>query len=201
MSVFSTLSRHMRDVFDAPAHRRVDALLDKGRRMLGRRLTDGNVVFRFDPAAPSAVTELPLEQLARCASRSDIEASVVAGAPRYILDTIEPFLRQGATGWAAGVEGQCACVLWTIPRHLLTAWRVPIRPHDLVIYGVVTVTEFRGQAMAARLSRRVALELSRTGAEVYLDTKVWNQAAQRAFGKAGFVRIATVLVQGDASSS
>jgi GNAT superfamily N-acetyltransferase len=99
---------------------------------------------------------------------------------------------EGAHLWLLRDDGHAAAALWTIEGNSLDTWYVPLRPHDIVVYAVVTHPIRRGRGLASRLACAAARAELTPDNDLFLDCRRWNLAAQRAFQRVGFKPFATV---------
>ncbi|MBN1491124.1 MAG: GNAT family N-acetyltransferase [Phycisphaerae bacterium] len=101
------------------------------------------------------------------------------------------WMRQGAVLWVAVLDGKIAgSQLCCLGRHL-RRWFVPLQDHDLIIFRVNTVSEFRGRGISPLMMRHIITHEAKGGARTYADCKVYNRPSIRSIEKAGFRRIAT----------
>jgi RimJ/RimL family protein N-acetyltransferase len=99
---------------------------------------------------------------------------------------------EGAALWIALDGGRPASCVWLVRGAALPGWYRPLRDDDKVIYAVVTPHAYRGKGIAPAVVRTLLAHEHRGDADIYVDCKIWNKAARRAFEKVGFEPIATV---------
>jgi GNAT superfamily N-acetyltransferase len=99
---------------------------------------------------------------------------------------------EGAVLWVGLDGGHAASCVWLIRGGDLPGWYQPLKAEDRVIYAVFTHHGYRGQGVAPAVVRKLLSHERRDDSDIYVDCKVWNRAARRAFEKVGFEAIATV---------
>lgn len=156
------------------------------RRAFGNR----NTVFRWGGpgAAAAGLPRIAATRLDGADALTDALCTRLAqafGAP--VLDEIAENFDRGATLWVGPAPEAPTVHLWTIEAGRLARWYIPLDPADTVIFSVATAAPVRGRRLAPALVLAALAELEPRG-EVYLDTRVWNAAAQRSFAAAGFRR-------------
>lgn len=154
------------------------------------RLDRRRQVMRWQPSAVRIGTASLIPQRIETLSALPPAATREADSSAMPRDWYRHFFAQGAALWTAFENGRALGSLWIIGAQHLGGWYVPLEPEARVIYGVVTPGWARGRGVAPQLALAAARDAG--DAPVYLDCMVWNRAAQRAFGKAGFVPLATV---------
>lgn len=165
---------------------------DKGVRLAGPLVSSKLCIFRYDTSAarPTPPTGF---QLMRFSHANDVPANLSAQVRASGLDgEFEHNFVQGGDLWLGVVNGKLAVSLWTIQRMKLTQWHIPITPDDTVLYSVVTQPSFRGLGLTGIASTEIWRRIGQANSAFYVDCKVWNRSAQRAFIKAGFKHVVTV---------
>lgn len=162
------------------------------RSALASRSRTQHVLYRLDK---SALRDAPADLDVRIIAAEDdipdwaVRDKDAEAMPReWYLERIA----EGATGWIARAQGQFAACLWLIKGRALQEWYVPIQPQDRVLYAVVTASRSRGSGMAPKLVCTALGHDLAPDADTFVDCKVWNKSARRAFEKVGFRSFATV---------
>lgn len=93
--------------------------------------------------------------------------------------------------WLATVSGEVVAYQWTRLGKHIPKWFVELDEWDTVIFNGATLPRFRGRGIAPAMTTHIARQCLQAGGSAYLDCKVWNAPANRAFQKPGFRRIAT----------
>jgi RimJ/RimL family protein N-acetyltransferase len=99
---------------------------------------------------------------------------------------------EGAVLWIALDGGRAASCVWLVRGAELPGWYQPLCDDDKVIYAVVTPHSYRGKGIAPAVVRTLLARERRDDADIFVDCKIWNKAARRAFEKVGFEPIATI---------
>lgn len=160
-----------------------------------RRLArNRNHVFVCDAPADPAGAPDGLN-IARYADLKAIPEQVLAelvdshGLP--FMDNLRKEVAGHAVLWVGLINGHIAGLRLTRLGGHITRWFVPLRDHDLIIFAVGTVTEYRGRGVAPTMMRHtMATELEGDG-RAFIDCKIWNKTSLRCIKKAGFRWIAT----------
>jgi hypothetical protein len=160
-------------------------------RLVGPRLTSKLRIFRFDPAVNG--THWPEGfVLHRFSCIEEVPEDIVAQISALGLEKIVAAnFSEGADLWLGIGRGRLAISLWTVRRALLRQWHVPIEPEDIILYSVVTQPAFRGLGLAGSAAGEIWRRQGDKSRSFYVDCKLWNRTAQRAFIKAGFTPVAT----------
>lgn len=108
--------------------------------------------------------------------------------PRGRRAEYQAFFSEDNVLWIGDCGGEAVCVACSFKAGR-REWLIPLGPEDVVIFSVSTSLGFKGLGLAPKLVRHVAESEKKADADVYLDTKRWNVAAQKAFEKIGFVRL------------
>jgi len=160
-----------------------------------RRLArNRNHVFVCDAPADAAGVPDGLN-IARYADLEEIPKQVLAelvdshGLP--FMDNLRKELAGQAVLWVGLINGRAAGLLLTRLGCHITRWFVPLRDHDLIIFAVGTVAEYRGRGIAPAMMRHTMASELRGDGRAFIDCKVWNKASIRSIQKAGFRWVAT----------
>lgn len=139
-------------------------------------LSDGFTVQRFDrlEAVPKGYVSLLEKRIARY---------------RPIMYSEFP---DGGILWLGFVHQQLAACQWSRRGKHFSRWYLPLADDDVVIFGVVTFEEWRGQGLAPAMMQYIASRETGGKGRGYIDCKIWNASSIRAIEKAGFTRLTTL---------
>jgi len=146
--------------------------------------------------APADAAEAPDGlNIARYADLKEIPQQVLAElvdshGPQFV-DNLRKELAGQAVLWVGLINGRIAGSLLTRLGCHITRWFVPLRDHDLIIFAVGTVPEYRGRGIAPTMMRHTMVTELEDDGRAFIDCKIWNKASIRSIQKAGFRWIAT----------
>ncbi len=110
-----------------------------------------------------------------------------------MMDKVKERFSKGAVLWILKLNGDIAGFTWSISGKTISPWYLPLTPHDVYIFDVLTFEQYRGQGLHPLLwnflLRKLKMEgTSRAVAEIF----TWNKSSLRVLEKSNYRKFSEV---------
>lgn len=120
---------------------------------------------------------------------SDSALSVLQAADSQFQRQLRDELAGGGVLWVGFVDDRAAGYQFTRTGDREGAWHLPLTERDVLVYGAVTLHEFRGRGVASTLLAEICRREVPANGRACAICKTWNDASIRTLSKAGFNRV------------